>query len=123
MKKAKNTSIVGTSFHGQTILASVNQIKAVCGEPSFCNPSAGVAPEHEKVTVEWDMLTQEVSDHYPGRPAMIFTIYDWKEYREFSDDEVIEFHIGAKCEWSGGMAQDELEHRLEFPDEEYVPPM
>ena len=123
MKKAKNKEWLNTSFHGVTILASVNQIKEVCGEPSFRNPSAGVAPDYEKTTVEWHMLTQEVSEQPAPRPAMIFTIYDWKEYREFSDDEVVEFHIGAECEWSAGLAEDELKHRLEFPDEEYVPPM
>ncbi len=103
MKQAKNTPFISTSFHGQTILASVNQIKAVCGEP--CWRGGG-----DKTTVEWDMLTSDGS---------FFTIYDWKEYREFSDDERIEFHIGGESSLHAMRGQDELRHRIEFPDIEY----
>jgi hypothetical protein len=41
----------------------------------------------EKTTREWDLILQD------GTP---FTIYDWKEYRVYDDDETIEWHIGTR---------------------------
>ena len=39
-----------------------------------------------KITRVWDLILDD---------SMPFTIYDWKEYREYEDDENIEWHIGA----------------------------
>ena len=81
MKVANRNESNGTSFHGHTIHASVNDLIAVCGEPLY------VCRDHyEKVQYEWVMETNA---------GKVFTIYDWKEYRFFSEDETIEWHIGA----------------------------
>jgi len=70
----------GTSFHKTTILATVNQLSKIFGVPTM----GGI---EDKVTHEWEMETDE---------GDVFTVYDWKEYREFGDDEQIEWHIGGK---------------------------
>ena len=45
------------------------------------------ADDDNKTTREWDLSLQD------GTP---FTIYDWKEYRVYDDDENIEWHIGTR---------------------------
>ena len=92
----KETS--GTSFHDSIVTASLNQMKAICGEPkSYGDPN-------DKVQYEWDMETSD------GTP---FTIYDWKEYCKFSFDEMIEWHIGGFNGIDTLKAQDELQEALE----------
>lgn len=81
MKRAEDRYATnGTSFHGQTFRATVNEIARVCGEPTeYGDPG-------DKVQYEWDMETED---------GTVFTIYDWKEYRHYSKDATIEWHIGA----------------------------
>jgi hypothetical protein len=81
MEKPFPPDTIGTSFHGDTIYATVNDIIKVCGEPDYRNSDL-----EEKSQCEWMLQS------YEGFP---FTIYDWKEYRHFHDDEMIEWHIGA----------------------------
>ena len=91
----KETS--GTSFHDSTITASLNQMKTICGEPkSYGGPN-------DKVQYEWDMETAD------GTP---FTIYDWKEYRKFGANEMIEWHIGGFSRYETSKAQDEVQETL-----------
>ena len=80
MKKTSKSSS-GTSFHNNTILASVNELTAVMGEPDY-SPNDG----EDKVNFEWEMETED---------GDIFTVYDWKEYRSIGLDEQIEWHIGG----------------------------
>lgn len=68
------------SYHGQSVSATVDQLKRVCGTPYYGHPD-------DKVQHEWTMATED------GTP---FTIYDWKEYREYPNDELIEWNIGGK---------------------------
>jgi len=80
MKQTNNLEAVnGTSFHGQTIYATVNQLIETCGKPYYGDTK-------DKVQHEWTMVTED------GTP---FTIYDWKEYRHYDNNELIEWHIGG----------------------------
>jgi len=83
----------GTSFHGVTIRATVDQLTKAFGEP-YDNNSGD-----DKVNFEWDMETDE---------GEVFTIYDWKEYRVLRSDEMITWHIGAKSKSDSNVAEREL---------------
>ena len=86
MTLSKLGTAYGTCFIFHTIRASVNQLIKALGNPHY------TGTEDEKTQYEWDFrITKENS---------VFTIYDWKEYREYSRDEIIEWHIGgfpSKC--------------------------
>ena len=78
------TAVFRTSHHGLTIFASTNEIIDKLGlDPNYCHPEL----YDNKSTREWDVITDD---------GLCFTIYDWKEYRYFDDDEVIEWHIGTR---------------------------
>jgi hypothetical protein len=83
----------GTSFHGVTIRATVDQLTKAFGEP-YDNNSGD-----DKVNFEWDMETDE---------GEVFTIYDWKEYRVLRSDEMITWHIGSKSKSDSNVAEREL---------------
>ena len=70
----------GTSFHGDKVKATANELEAIIGEPSAEQNGYG-----EKTNIEWWF---SIGDD-------VFTIYDWKEYRTIGMDEVIEWHIGG----------------------------
>lgn len=92
--KQTSKSPIGTSFHDCVVKATVNELKTVLGEPEYlANTGDG------KVNYEWDMET-ETGD--------VFTVYDWKEYREIDDDEMIEWHIGGHSIGVTIQAQAEL---------------
>jgi len=80
MKKT-NKSVLGTSFHDSTVIASVDQLTHVLGEPA-CDSNTG----EDKVNFEWEMELES---------GEVFTVYDWKEYRMIARDEMIEWHIGG----------------------------
>jgi hypothetical protein len=83
-----NKNISGTSFHGQTIKATYNElVEALGGPPQYTNG--------DKSNYDW---TCETND------GTVFTVYDWKEYRKFGDDETIEWHIGSYSEEEGNDA-------------------
>ena len=83
MKPLSNTnSIAGTSFFGTTFPASVDQLVEALGAPTFEGNGGEV-----KTNFEWNM---ELED------GTVFSVYDWKEYRSISLDEVIDWHIGGK---------------------------
>jgi len=92
-----NQSSNNTSFHGHTVLATMDQLVKVCGEPQYDGSG------DDKVQYEWDMETED------GR---VFTIYDWKEYRYFRNDEVIKWHIGAHDGYTAACGQSELEEAI-----------
>ena len=97
MKQTKQ-SPVGTSYHMHTISATVNQLKSVLGEPEY-NPNDG----RDKVNFEWEMETDN---------GDVFTVYDYKEYRTISEDEIIEWHIGGKSSSVTALAQSEIKNAL-----------
>lgn len=82
MAKKTYQSTDGTSFHGITIRASVDQLISALGDPSM-EYNTG----EDKVNFEWEMETDE---------GEVFTIYDWKEGRPLRLDEMVNWHIGSK---------------------------
>jgi hypothetical protein len=87
----------GTSFHGVTIRATVEQLTNAFGEPDDNNTG------EDKVNFVWDMETDE---------GEVFTIYDWKEGRPLRLDEYVIWHIGAKDKSTSNTAEDELLKKL-----------
>ena len=83
----------GTSFHGVTIRATVDQLTKAFGEPDDNNTG------EDKVNFVWDMETED---------GEVFTIYDWKEYRVLKSDEIVTWHIGAKSKSDSNVAEREL---------------
>ena len=98
MAKKTYKSADGTSFHGTTIRATVNQLISAFGEPSDDSNTG-----EDKVNFEWDMETEE---------GEVFTIYDWKEYRMIDVDEYVVWHIGAKDKSTSNTAEDEILKKL-----------
>lgn len=95
MNRLKDSSLSeGSSFHGHTVNASKEDLEKVCGEVMYSDDDTD-----EKVQNEWEMQSED------GTP---FTIYDWKEYREYSDTEKIEWHIGASNRFSAKKGYDDL---------------
>jgi len=88
----------GTSFHGVTIRATVNQLISAFGEPSEDSNTG-----EDKVNFEWEMETED---------GEVFTIYDWKEYRMIDVDEYVIWHIGAKDKSTSNTAEDEILKKL-----------
>ena len=87
----------GTSFHNVTFHASVEQLTKAFGEPYDNNTG------EDKVNFEWEMETED---------GEVFTIYDWKEGRPLREDEMIEWHIGAKSRYESEMAKLEVLNQL-----------
>ena len=83
----------GTSFHGVTIRATVEQLTNAFGEPDDKNTG------EDRVNFVWDMETED---------GEVFTIYDWKEYRVLKSDEIVTWHIGAKSKSDSNVAEREL---------------
>ena len=95
----KTTSLTanGTSFHGQTILASLSQLTKTLGTPHTTHP------HYDKVQHEWTFETES---------GEIFTVYDWKEYRIYDASAPIEWHIGAHNQKTAEDALQELKTTL-----------
>lgn len=97
MIKKTNKSLHGTSFHGNTITATVADLMNVLGAPDCTGDS------NDKVQNEWEL---ELED------GTVFSVYDWKEYRRYTDTEKIEWHIGGMSENATYRAQCYLEEAL-----------
>lgn len=72
--------IYNTSFHDATVTSTVNEIASKLGIP-FIN----YGYDGDKVTHEFNLELD----------GIVCTIYDWKEYRDVSEDDVLRFHIGT----------------------------
>jgi hypothetical protein len=79
--KQTNKDANGTSFHEDTVFATVADLRKVLGEPQHEQNDGS-----DKVNFDWAMETKE---------GEVFTVYDWKEYRSLREDEIIEWHIGG----------------------------
>lgn len=97
MIKKTNKSLDGTSFHGNTITATVAYLMNVLGAPDCTGDS------NDKVQNEWELELQD---------GTVFSVYDWKEYRRYTDTEEIEWHIGGMSENATYRAQCYLEEVL-----------
>ena len=93
-----NKSATGTSFYDVTINISINELKAILGNPTFKGDYS-----EDKVTHEWVCETER---------GQVVTIYDWKEYRALNPDQEVEFHIGGHNYLSTVDAKEELEYEL-----------
>ena len=82
IKRLENYSLNGTSFHGHYFMATKNDLEKVCGKVMYQDSDI-----NEKVQNEWEMATED---------DVHFTIYDYKEYRHYDNDEMIEWHIGTE---------------------------
>ena len=81
MAKLSSISAGGTSFHGHVITTTVSKLREVIGDPQCeCNDGS------DKTNFDWTCETEG---------GQVFTIYDWKYYRELDEDEYVDFHIGA----------------------------
>lgn len=105
MIKKTNKSLDGTSFHGATFNATLADLQVILGAPN----SGG--DHHDKVQNEWEL---ELED------GTIFSVYDWKEYRRYTDKETIEWHIGGMNQKDTFVAQDTL---IEALDTMNAPPV
>jgi hypothetical protein len=83
-----------TSFHGHVVNATKYDLEKVCGKVMYSDNDIT-----EKVQNEWEMQAED------GTP---FTIYDWKEYREYDTGETIEWHIGAENRFGAAKGYKEL---------------
>jgi len=97
--KQTNKSVNGTSFHDDTIFATVADLRKVLGEPTYEQNDG-----QDKVNFEWVMETS-----WDGE---VFTVYDWKEGRRLKEDEEIEWHIGAHTSATAQIGCEELEEAL-----------
>jgi len=97
MIKKTNKSLDGTSFHGATISATLANLQIILGAPNH------TSDPHDKVQNEWEL---ELED------GTIFTVYDWKEYRRYTDKETIEWHVGGRSQKDTFVAQDALVEAL-----------
>jgi len=98
MIKKTNKSLDGTSFHGATFSATLADLQVILGAPN------GGGDHHDKVQNEWEM---ELED------GTVFSVYDWKEYRRYTDKETIEWHIGGMDQKDTFVAQDTLVEALD----------
>lgn len=99
MKKA-NQSVMGTSFHGATVRATVNELKWILGIPAIEDNSG-----EDKTNFEWECQLQD---------GAVFTIYDWKEDRVLGLDEMVEWHIGAFNSFTSHEVQEQLVSLLKW---------
>ena len=75
--------INGTSFHGHTFRATVNELIELVGKPFHVDNSG-----QDKTTHEWAIYMLDRDE--------VFTIYDWKRYSPLHPDLKQEWHIGAR---------------------------
>jgi hypothetical protein len=97
MKKT-NKSISGTGFHDSTVIATVDQLIQVLGEPTDDSNTG-----QDKVNFEWEMELES---------GDVFTVYDYKEYRMIARDEMIEWHIGGFDVYATNQAAREINEAL-----------
>ena len=101
MIKKTNKSLDGTSFHGATISATLADLQIILGAPNH------TSDQYDKVQNEWEM---ELED------GTVFSVYDWKEYRRYTDKETIEWHIGSHNSLNSLAALEALEEALATMD-------
>ena len=97
--KQTDKSADGTSFHDHTFSATVGDLRKALGEP-YCEQNDG----EDKVNFEWIMETED---------GTVFTVYDWKEYRQLDENEDIEWHIGGRSGLTTGKALSEITKSLD----------
>jgi len=89
----------GTSFHDHTFTATVDDLRNVLGQPKFESNDG-----QDKCNFDWIMETED---------GTVFTVYDWKEYRQLDENEDIEWHIGGRSGLTTGKALSEITKSLD----------
>jgi hypothetical protein len=93
--KRSDQSASGTSFYNSVFRASKSHLVEAIGEPDWtCNDI------EDKSQNDWTCETEN---------GDVFTIYDWKEYRFYDNDEIIEWHIGGHSGSVTEQAKQEIE--------------
>jgi hypothetical protein len=87
-----------TSFHGNVVIATVNELIQVLGEPAYDGNDG-----QDKVNYEWVLETDK---------GDVFTAYDWKHYRSIRTDEQVYWHIGGHNRSATETAKREIEKAL-----------
>lgn len=104
---------MGTSYHGDCFLATISELKKIFGPPDH------IGGKIDKVQYEWLLDLEE--DFYPIPALRVsntlktttkITIYDWKEYRNYHNDDYIRFHIGGVSGKITELAKKEIEKVL-----------
>ena len=95
--KPTNKLESGTSFFGDTIITTLSNLKLMLGEPHYTGDT------QDKVQNEWLMETND---------GEVFTVYDWKTYRYYTNTEVLSWHIGGFNKQATQKAQQELVETL-----------
>ena len=103
MEKDEINTWMGTSFHGDCFLATINELKTIFDSPDR------IGDKKDKVQYEW-LLELEVSNIL--KTTAPITIYDWKEYRDYHKDDYIRFHIGGFSDRITKLAKKEIEKVL-----------
>jgi hypothetical protein len=85
----------GTSFHGEVVSVSVQDLIQAFGSPNYSHNTG-----EDKVNFEWCMETED---------GELFTIYDWKEGRPLGLEETVEWHIGSYVSTQGQAEKEILE--------------
>lgn len=98
MAKLSLKSAEGTSYHEKSIFTSVKRLREVVGDPQW-EENTG----ENKTNFDWICETEA---------GHVFTIYDWKEYRPLSEEEVVEFYIRAHSSLVSILAVKELQELL-----------
>ena len=87
-----------TSFHGNVVIATVNELIQVLGEPAYDSNAS-----QDKVNYEWVLQTDK---------GNVFTVYDWKHYRSIRTDEQVYWYIGGHNRSATEKAKREIEKTL-----------
>ena len=97
--KSTNKSTGGTSFHGTTFSATVQDLRKALGLPEYEQNDG-----EDKINFEWVLETED---------GEVFTVYDWKEYHELDEEmEDIDWHIGGNSKAITEKALEEIEDAL-----------
>ncbi len=79
-KRVDSDKVIGNSFHNGYVINCATDINNVLGVYDK------VGDFDDKTTHEWNY---EID-------GIVFSIYDYKEYHNVDDDEVIRYHVGTR---------------------------
>lgn len=79
-KRVDSDKVIGTSFHSGYVINCANDINNVLGTYDK------VGDSDDKTMNEWYCEIDEI----------VFTVYDYKEYHNVADDEIIRYHVGTR---------------------------
>ncbi len=102
MGKLKNTSGNGTWFPDVHFEATANEMKAIA-ENNNCEYWDNYGAISDKSQFDFNFETEE---------GVVFTVYDWKEYRHYDLDEILFWHIGGYTKADTRTGLKELEEHL-----------